>query len=329
MGRSAAIAVRGLSKQFRKGEDVVRAVDGIDLTIQPGQIVAFLGPNGAGKTTTLDMILGLTQPDTGTISVCGLSPRQAVLGGHVSAVLQTGGLLADLTVAETVRLIASTFDSPRPVREVMDRAGIAGLARRRVSKCSGGEQQRLRFALALLPDPQVLILDEPTAGMDVTARRAFWATMRADTAAGRTVVFATHYLEEANAFAERVVMIAAGRIVADGTVREIRARGAGRQISVDASERDAAWLAAIRGIPQITRIEIVDGRALITATDTDAVALALLRDHGATNLEIAPATLDSAFVALTGPPSGSAPGPDGVIDGTVDGAVRPGGEVAR
>lgn len=333
-----AIAARGLTKQFRKGDEVVRAVDGIDLTVEPGQIVAFLGPNGAGKTTTLDMVLGLTKPDGGAVSVCGLDPRQAVLAGRVSAVLQTGGLLADLTVAETVRLVASTFDGARPVGEVMERAGITGLAKRRVSKCSGGEQQRLRFALALLPDPRVLILDEPTAGMDVTARRDFWATMRADADSGRTVVFATHYLEEANSFAERVVMVASGRIVADGTVREIRSRGAGRQISVDLRREDVSgydatldagrpgdaglgntphddsWLAAIRALPGVVAAEVEADRVQISATDTDATALALLRDLGATNLEIAPATLDSAFLALTGQ---ARPDADALAEGPV------------
>src|SRR5699024_4358015 len=136
--------------------------------------------------------------------VLGRSPRRAVREGRISAVLQSGGLLRDLTVAETVRMIASTFTEHVPVPEVIERAGIASIARRRVSKCSGGEQQRLRFALALLPDPDLLVLDEPTAGMDVSARAEFWDTMRADAASGRTVVFATHYLEEADTFAERI-----------------------------------------------------------------------------------------------------------------------------
>ena len=150
---------------------------------------------------------------------------------HVSAVLQTGGLLRDLTVRETVRMIASTYAAHAPVDEVIDRAGLTALADRRVSKCSGGEQQRLRFALALLPDPRLLVLDEPTAGMDVTARRDFWDTMHADASAGRTVVFATHYLEEADAFADRIVLVAGGRIVADGTTAEIRSRASGRTVS--------------------------------------------------------------------------------------------------
>lgn len=322
-----AIDAHGLIKEFRRpGHVPVRAVDGVDLVVPTGQIVAFLGPNGAGKTTTLDMLLGLSVPDAGTASVVGMAPRAAVLAGKVSAVLQTGGLLADLTVAETVRLIASTFTDPRPVDEVMARAGISNLAGRRVSRCSGGEQQRLRFALALLPDPEVLILDEPTAGMDVAARREFWDTMRADTASGRTVVFATHYLEEADSFAERVVMIAGGKVVADGTTSEIRARSSGRTVSAEVPERDAdAFLARVRAIPGVTGLAVRGHRVEFTAADTDAAALVLLRDLDAHNLEIAAPTLDSAFLTLTGEgrPPGSGGG-QGADDGAHDDGARRG-----
>jgi ABC-2 type transport system ATP-binding protein len=297
-----AIDAQGLVKEFRRpGDTPVRAVAGLDLEVPAGQIVAFLGPNGAGKTTTLDMLLGLSVPDSGSASVVGMAPRAAVLAGKVSAVLQTGGLLADLTVAETVRLIASTFTDPRPVDEVMAKAGISALAGRRVSKCSGGEQQRLRFALALLPDPQLLILDEPTAGMDVAARHEFWDTMRADTASGRTVLFATHYLEEADSFAERIVMVSRGRIVADGTTSEIRAKSSGRTVSAEIPAQDEEqWLARVRAIPGVTEVAERGRRVELSATDTDAVALVLLRDLGARNLEIAAPTLDSAFLTLTG-----------------------------
>ena len=310
---AAAIEAHGLVKQFRRpGDQPIRAVDGLDLTVPAGQIVAFLGPNGAGKTTTLDMLLGLATPDAGTAAVVGMAPRAAVLAGKVSAVLQTGGLLADLTVVETVRLISSTFQAPRPVDEVMAKAGIAALAGRRVSKCSGGEQQRLRFALALLPDPELLILDEPTAGMDVAARHEFWDTMRADTASGRTVLFATHYLEEADSFAERIVMVSHGRVVADGTTSEIRAQSSGRTISVemppDGADGADSWLARVRAIPGVGEVNQRGRRAEIAAADTDAVALVLLRDLGAHGLEIAAPTLDSAFLTLTGehlPPGGT------------------------
>src|SRR3954467_8137579 len=149
-----AIALRGLTKRY----GAVTAVDGLDLIIEPGEIVAFLGPNGAGKTSTIDMVLGLSRPDDGTVEVFGGTPRSAVAHGLVTAVMQTGGLLKDLTVAETVQLTAALFAHTRPVAEVLDRAGLTEIAGRRVGKCSGGEQQRLRFAMALLPAPELLIL---------------------------------------------------------------------------------------------------------------------------------------------------------------------------
>ncbi len=313
----AAVDVRGLTKEFgRPGDTPVRAVDGLDLMIPAGQIVAFLGPNGAGKTTTVDMLLGLTTPDAGTVTVLGMSPRAAVLAGKVSAVLQTGGLLADLTVAETVRLIASTFQNPRPEAEVIDRAGITALADRRVSKCSGGEQQRLRFALALLPDPELLILDEPTAGMDVGARHEFWETMQTEAASGRTVLFATHYLQEADDFAQRIVIISKGRVVADGSTAEIRARSSGRTVSAElpddgvdqdgvdqgGADRSAAdrWVERVRAIPGVAGVRVKGRRVEFTAADTDAAALVLLRDLAGRQVEIAAPDLDSAFLALTG-----------------------------
>src|SRR3954467_15955127 len=222
-----AIALRGLTKRF----GAVTAVDGLDLTIEPGEIVAFLGPNGAGKTSTIEMVLGLSRPDGGAVEVYGSAPRSAVAHGLVSAVMQTGGLLKELTVRETVELTAALFAHTRPVAEVLDRAGIAEIGDRRVGKCSGGQQQRLRFAMALLPEPELLILDEPTTGMDVEGRRDFWTAIRADAERGRTVLFATHYLEEADAYADRVVLVSRGRVVADGTSSEIRAMSSGRRIS--------------------------------------------------------------------------------------------------
>ena len=304
-----AVQLAGVTKQFRTSDGPVVAVNEIDLEVPRGQIMAFLGPNGAGKTTALDMVLGLTEPTSGTVQVNGEAPRQAVRAGRISAVLQSGGLLRDLSVVETVRMIASTFDHPMPIDEVLDKAGITPIAGRKVSKCSGGEQQRLRFALALLPDPDLLILDEPTAGMDVTARHEFWDTMRADADSGRTVIFATHYLEEADAFAQRIVMMAAGQIVADGTTTEIRARASGRTVSARLDEAGAAAaLAQLRSRPGVHSATVESGRVQVHAADSDAIALALLTELGGTELEVSSGSLDQAFVALTSATNGTAPG---------------------
>src|SRR5215510_13417152 len=239
----SAIELRGVHKHFGK----VKAVQGIDLAIAPGEIVALLGPNGAGKTTTIDMILGLSQPTDGQVSVYGVHPRQAISRGLVSAVLQTGGLLKDLTVAETARYTASLFPKAHSVQSVLERAGISGIADRRVGKCSGGEQQRLRFAMALLPDPDLLILDEPTTGMDVEGRRGFWSAIRQDAEQGRTVLFATHYLEEADAYADRIILLRHGEVVADGTAAQIKALAAGRTVRATLADADAAALRGLSG----------------------------------------------------------------------------------
>ncbi|APH01138.1 multidrug ABC transporter ATP-binding protein [Janibacter indicus] len=295
------IRLEGVTKSFRAGRETVRAVRGVDLTISPGEVVAVLGPNGAGKTTTLDMILGLTEPTSGRITSFGSSPRRAVHEGRVSAVLQTGGLLHDLTARETVRMIASTFPQHRPVDEVIEQAGLAGRSGRRVSKLSGGEQQRLRFALALLPDPDLLILDEPTAGMDVATRREFWRTMHTDAGAGRTVLFATHYLEEADDFADRIVLMAGGRVVADGTTEEIRARASGRTVSADIRREDVGAAAErLRGLEGTSSVTVSGERVTVIGEDSDQLARVLLTELDGSNLEVTTASLDAAFLAITG-----------------------------
>src|SRR3954454_17678992 len=221
-----AVQISGVTKDF--GD--VHAVRGMDLNLEQGEIVAFLGPNGAGKTTTIDKVRGLSRPTTGSVEVLGLQPRQAISLGLVSAVRQTGGLLKALSVRETVAYTASLFADTAPVEEVLRTAGIEGIADRKVAKCSGGEQQRLRFAMALLPDPPLLLLDERTTGMDVEGRRAFWSAIRSDAEKGRTVLFATHYLEEADQYADRIVLISHGLIVADGTGSQVKALAAGRTV---------------------------------------------------------------------------------------------------
>ena len=291
--RVPAISLGDLTKSF--GD--VHAVRGIDLQIEQGEIVAFLGPNGAGKTTTIDMLLGLSRPTDGSVEVLGLPPRQAIARGLVSAVMQTGGLLKDLTVRETVEYTASLFADTQPVDAVLAHAGITGLADRRVVKCSGGEQQRLRFAMALLSDPALLLLDEPTTGMDVEGRRAFWSAIRRDAEKGRTVLFATHYLEEADQYADRIVLMRKGRIVADGTGSQIKALAAGRTVRATLDDPDHQALARLDGVDSV---EVRGDTVLLHARDTDAVALYLLTQTGARDLEITARGIEEAFLTLTG-----------------------------
>src|SRR3954468_334753 len=288
-----AVQISGVTKDF--GD--VHAVRGIDLTLDQGEVVAFLGPNGAGKTTTIDMVLGLSQPTTGSVEVLGLQPRQAISRGLVSAVMQTGGLLKDLSVRETVAYTASLFATTAPVDDVLRTAGIEGIADRKVAKCSGGEQQRLRFAMALLSDPALLLLDEPTTGLDVEGRRAFWSAIRSDVEKGRTVLFATHYLEEADQYADRIVLISHGRIVADGTGSEIRALASGRTIRATLPGADTGALAAM---PGVIGVEVRGDTVLVHSKDSDAVARHLLTHTHARDLEITSQGLEDAFLSLTG-----------------------------
>jgi ABC-2 type transport system ATP-binding protein len=297
----AALELRGLVKEFRTPGAVVRAVDGLDLRIEQGEVVAFLGPNGAGKTTTIDMILGLAEPTSGALAVLGGTPADAVAAGRVAAVMQTGGLLRDLSVAETVSLTGALYGRDVDPLPYLERAGIADLAGRTVGKCSGGQQQRLRFAMALVPDPDLLLLDEPTTGMDVEGRREFWAAIRADAARGRTVVFATHYLEEADAYADRIVMVSHGRVVADGTPAEVRALSAGRVVAAEIDDAGAR-ATAVDGVAALVGVDSVEergSRLLIRATDSDAVLRYLLDRTTAHDLEVTDHNLEDAFVALT------------------------------
>ena len=296
-----SIQLRHLTKEFPSPTgSPVRAVDGIDLDIGAGEIVALLGPNGAGKTTTIDLILGFTTPTDGSVQVFGQSPRDAVAAGRVSAVLQTGGLLRDLTVGETVELIGSTHDRSEPTDQIMAQAGLTGLEGRKIQALSGGEQQRLRFALALLADPDLLLLDEPTAGMDVESRRTFWAAMADEAERGRTIVFATHYLQEAEDFARRTVLLANGRIVADGPTDEVRRRASGRTVRarVDPTRIDAVAQSLARFV-EVSATRTDGDRLVVETTDSDAVARLLLGELGGHDLEIEAASLENAFVRLT------------------------------
>jgi ABC-2 type transport system ATP-binding protein len=295
---TAGIALTGLTKTFRSPQGPVQAVRGIDISIAPGETVALLGPNGAGKSTTIDMLLGLLPPDAGTVSVFGMSSTEAIAHGAVGAMLQIGGVIEYLSVRELITMMGSLYPDPMPVDEVIALTGITDLAGRKTTKLSGGQTQRLRFALALVSNPDLLVLDEPTVALDVEARRAFWATMRTFAARGKTVVFATHYLEEADEYADRIILMARGRIVADGPSTEIKATVGMRTIRATLPSADLTALAAL---PGVTNADTRGESVILNCSDSDTALRALLPAYPqARDIEVTGAGLEEAFVQLTG-----------------------------
>ncbi|MEV0847035.1 ABC transporter ATP-binding protein [Streptomyces sp. NPDC049954] len=299
-GGATAVAFTGAVKKF----GAVRAVDGMDLEIGRGETVALLGRNGAGKSTTISLLLGLNEPDAGTVSLFGRTPAAAVGAGLVGAMLQEGRPVPRVTVGELLDFVAGTYPAPMEPAEALRLAGIAELARRRVDKLSGGQSQRVRFAVALVGDPALLVLDEPTAALDVDARRAFWTSMRAYARRGHTVLFSTHYLEEADAYADRIVVVDRGRVVADGSGDTLRAAAGGALVAFDLAGRGSEGLAEL---PGVTSVEIRGDRARLRSADPDATVVALAGLGAVRRLEVHPASLEDAFLALTTPPGATAP----------------------
>ncbi len=297
MNQPPAIQLTGLSKTFGR----IHAVDHIDLSIESGEVVALLGPNGAGKSTTIDVALGLIHPTTGAATLFGGDPRTAIENGRVGAMLQGGALLPNLTVAQSVALIASVHKHPLSVEEALERARCTEIAKQKVSKLSGGQMQRARFAVAVVSNPDLLILDEPTAAMDVEARRTFWQSMQEFTSQGRTVVFATHYLDEADSFADRIVMLAGGRIVADGSPNEVKAIVSGRRIRANAGfPLTTDVVAGIYELPGVRSVEHRSGQLTIVSDESDATLRGLLtRYDDLHDIEVTSHTMDDAFLALT------------------------------
>jgi len=290
--------MRGVElKGLRKAFGSVRAVDGVDVTIGAGETVALLGPNGAGKSTTLDMVLGLQQPDEGSVTVFGKTPSEAIDAGIVGAMLQTGALIRDVTVRELIEVVGSLYPKPMPVSEVLDLTGLVDVADRRTQKLSGGETQRTRFAIALVSDPDLLVLDEPTVAMDVESRHAFWTSMRAYAARGKTIVFATHYLEEADDYADRAVLMARGRVVADGPTTEIKSMVGAKTLRATLPD---VPLEQLETLPGVTHAERRGGAVVLSCSDSDTAVRALLdRYRDARDIEISGAGLEEAFLLLT------------------------------
>lgn len=298
-----AIEAFGLRKTYH---DVV-AVDGVDLVVPTGQVVAVLGPNGAGKTTTIEMLLGLKRPTGGRPRVLGGDPQSPAVRRRVGAMLQDTDAPESLTVTEMVDLVASYYPTRLPLREVLARADLAPYARRRVTQLSGGQRQRLSFALAIAGDPDLLFLDEPTAALDVGARRAFWEQVAGFAALGKTILFSTHNLAEADEFAERVVVINAGRIIADGTPHEVKQLVPGRTVEVttDAPDTELLALPGVRGLEHV----IPGERAHLPGTTRpvrlqvvspeDTLRALFHSGRTVTDLTVTEASLEDVFVHLT------------------------------
>jgi ABC-2 type transport system ATP-binding protein len=291
---TGGIELAGLTKSFGG----VMAVRGVDLHIAPGETVALLGPNGAGKSTTIDLTLGLSAPDSGTVRIFGETPAQAVASGQICGMLQVGSLVPYLSVHELITQVASLYPRALPVEEVVELTGIADFADQRTNTLSGGQTQRARFAIALVSNSGLLVLDEPTVAMDVEGRHQFWTTMRQVAANGKTIVFATHYLEEADSYADRIVLMSQGQIVADGPTTEIKSIVGVRTIRATLAGPTESDLEVLDGVRSVQ----LRGEAIVlTCIDSDAAIRALLgRYPAAKDIEITGAGLEEAFLQLTG-----------------------------
>lgn len=299
IGGNAIATLRDVTKRYH-GRSVL---NGLNLDLYPGEIVALLGPNGAGKTTTIRLLLGLTRQTSGKVQLFGKTPQAIEARRHIGAMLQVGagGVPAMLKVREHINLFRAYYDAPLPFNDVIRLANLEGLEEIKFGKLSGGQKQRLMFALALCGDPDLLFLDEPTVGMDIAARQALWSQIRAVAAAGKTVMLTTHYLEEADYLADRVLVIDSGRLISEGTPAEIKATYDKREIRCHTALDDNK-LSAVPGVSSVRREGTV---TVLKTTDADLTVRQLLQyDPALSDLQISQIALQDAFLALT---SSSAP----------------------
>ncbi|HEY7872100.1 MAG TPA: ABC transporter ATP-binding protein [Rudaea sp.] len=284
--------LNGASKRYGK----LKALDTVDLQVRRGEVLALLGPNGAGKTTAISLLLGLLEPDAGEASLFGEEPRSLAARRRIGAMLQTTAVPDTLQVGELIALFRSYYPNPRTVADIVQLAGVSDLLKRRYGKLSGGQQRRVQFALAIAGRAEILFLDEPTTGLDIEARETMWKTIRTLVGEGCAIVLTTHYLEEAEALADRIAVLARGRIVAEGSVAQIRARVAQRRIrciSAMDAQAIAQWPTVRSSRSEGDRIEIV-------ADDAETVVRRLLAEDAAlSELEVQRAGLTEAFVEIT------------------------------
>jgi ABC-2 type transport system ATP-binding protein len=286
------IEMQRVTKRYGKTE----ALRGLDLSVSSGEIVCFLGPNGAGKTTAIHVMLGLRRPSSGEVRLFGRHPQSREARGRVGVMLQESGVPTNLTVEELVRLFRRYYPYTLPLDELLSRAHLDEKRREQVRKLSGGQKQRLYFALALAGDPDVIFLDEPTAAMDVETRRAFWEQVRGFADLGKTVLFSTHYLEEADAVASRIVVIHEGRVIAEGSPREIKRVVAEKT----ARFKTEVPVEVLRGYAGVKRAETVEGHAVVYTNEPEGLLARLFREgHRVEDLTVTDTELEAAFVSLT------------------------------
>ncbi|HEY3743988.1 MAG TPA: ABC transporter ATP-binding protein [Bryobacteraceae bacterium] len=290
---TAAAELRGVTKSYGS----TKALEDVSFSIIPGEVLALLGPNGAGKTTAIRLLLGLLSPEQGSISIFGRDPRKPETRARIGTMLQAGQLPHTLTAAEHIDLFRSYYPNPLPVDEIVDIAGLSGILDKLFGSMSGGQRQRVLFALSFCGNPDIVFLDEPSAGLDVETRLKLWDQIRLLASRGKTVLLTTHYLEEADALAHRIVLLNKGKVLAEGTPSEIKQQAAGRLIRCTTALDDATIL-KIGGVVSVSLMR--SGQVEIRAEEAEAVVRELLiRDLQLANLEIANVGLETAFLALT------------------------------
>lgn len=302
----AALKVAGVTKRF----GAVTAVNNVDLEIQQGEIVALLGHNGAGKTTLLDIALGLQIPNQGQAELYGMKPIAAIRRSLVGVMQQTGGLLEDYGVGTFLKTVATTHLNPLDLGEVLELTNLTKFRRQTISKLSGGEKQRVRFAAALIGNPQLLVLDEPTAGMDAVARREYWELMRQFANAGKTIIFATHYLAEAESFAQRTIIMKAGNVIVDDATDEIRRANERQVLSITLPKEQLETVSAYlqhHFATHINSASVDSHRLTLIGQEFDAVARYLLNIEGAHGLELTSNSLEDVYTELVGANDASEP----------------------
>ncbi len=288
------VEMEGIVKDF----GALRALSGLDFRVAAGEVVAFLGPNGAGKTTAISVMLGLRKPSRGTVRLLGSHPGDPRVRSKIGVMLQESGIPGELRVREVIDLFRSYYPRPLPTDEIIEKANLGEKQRALVKSLSGGQRQRLYFALAISGNPEVLFLDEPTVGLDVDSRRSFWTQVRGAVEAGKTVILTTHYLEEADALADRIVVIDQGTVIVEGTAASIKSRVARKRMHFDT---DTPLRPGLLDDLSTSQLEVSGRTVDLLSPEPEAVLRQVFgAGYEVSNLEVVGADLEEAFLEITG-----------------------------